>query len=181
MSWFDVLKYTYRGSKNRVDVYNRGEYKKIESFAYHLNTYLDKGETKYRHYKHYRIGGKSEFIKEYDLTNPNDIIELAKVSFPHGEYAFDIPYNGIDLTIERNLKYFLLMMGEHGYDMEGFNAAGLLQENVSGNPTKEDYSNKIKTVIQMLKSMNKPINKETIMYELDMDENQWEEKYDKLL
>ena len=29
--------------------------------------------------------------------------------------------------------------------------------------------------------MNKPINKETIMYELDMDENQWEEKYDKLL
>jgi len=162
MTWFDVLKYTYRGRKNRVDVYNREEYTKIEYFARHLKRYLDKGETKYRHYKH-SYGSKSEFIREYDLTNPNDIIELAKVSFPQGEYQSNIPYNGIDLTIERNLKYFLLMMKEHGYDMEEFNAAGLLQENVSGNPAKEDYSNKIKTVIQMLKSMNKPINKETIM------------------
>ena len=179
MTWFDVLKYTYR--KDREDIFNRQEYTKIEYFARHLKRYLDKGETKYGHYKK-PVWGEPRLIKEYDLSNPNDIIKLAKIGMDGNEMSDWNYFHGeLDLTNEKNLKFFLLMMKEHGYDMEEFNAAGLLQENVSGNPTKEDYSNKIKTVIQMLKSMNKPINKETIMYELDMDENQWEEKYDKLL
>jgi hypothetical protein len=73
-------------------------------------------------------------------------------------------------------------MKKRGYDMKMFDVKGLLtQGSSSGSPYTRDYTTNIKDAIQMLTRMNKPVNKESVMYEADMEESEWNDKYDKLL
>jgi hypothetical protein len=121
MDWFNLLKSPY---KDKKDIFNRQEYAAIEKFAQHLvRNYLNKGKTKYKHYE--EKGGYGyrppKLIKEYDLTNPDDIIQLAKDNSPiysHDKHGGTVGFFGYgDLTKENILNHFLLIMRQKGYDM----------------------------------------------------------------
>ena len=74
------------------------------------------------------------------------------------------------------------MMKLSGYNIDSFETAGLITEVSSGGqPPQYDYTDRIKEVIKILKNMNKPITQEIIMHQLDMEEDEWDEKYDKIM
>ena len=123
MNWFNVLKSPYKNPlhKDKEDIFNRQEYAAIEKFARHLaRNYLNKGKTKHGHYEPTGYSGP-KLIKEYDLTNPDDIIQLAKDNTPiysHTKFGNTVGFWGHgDLTKENNLRHFLLVMKQEGYDM----------------------------------------------------------------
>tara|TARA_R110002020_G_C16293867_1_gene772639 strand:- start:1979 stop:2668 length:690 start_codon:yes stop_codon:yes gene_type:complete len=94
----------------------------------------------------------------------------------------------MDFNSPFHVKTFLKMMKVSGYDIDSFETTGLITEVSSGghipryfpNP-QYDYTDRIKEVIKILKNMNKPITQEIIMHQLDMEEDEWDEKYDKII
>ena len=162
MSWMSVLKNaTY----------------KVEYFAEGLANLLDKNISKVT----YTLGYYDP--KYLDLNNPNDLIFLAKTGVRMNGIDLEKigKEDGFDLTNPSNFKYFISIMNKRGYKMDMFDVKGLLaQGSDSGNP-QTDYTKSIKDAIQMLTRMNKPITKESIMYEIDMEESEWNDKYNKLL
>lgn len=119
----------------------------------------------------------------YNLNNANDIIEMAKIGLVKSqrEGIYTSKYSKFDLTAPNNLKLFMATMKKKGYDMDMFNVKGLLTQGSSRDSPQTDYTNQIKQTIQMLTRMNKPITKESIMYEIDMEESEWNDKYNKLM
>ena len=168
MSWQSILKYGRSES---------GKFRenKVEELAELIADYLD------RNIEVITYNGVN-----YNLNNANDIIEMAKIGLTrlqrnYGDFFQTYPWQQFDLTAPNNLKLFMSTMKQKGYDMDMFNVKGLLtQGSDNGNP-QTDYTKSIKDAIQMLTRMNKPITKESIMYEIDMEESEWNDKYNKLL
>ena len=125
----------------------------------------------------YRFGnGKA--TEDYDLNNPNDIIEISKIR----NSWRDTDLGNMDFDNPAQVTHFLKAMKARGYDMESFKSKGLLTQGSSKtSPQKQDYTNRIKETIKVLRNMNKPITEETIMYELDMEEGDWDDKYNELI
>ena len=168
MSWKSILKISLLDAR------------KIEWFSKGLLDLLDRGFSKIN----YTLGYHKP--KQLDLNNPNDLIFLAKTGVTLLDSKGNLQHTGsedkgFDLTNLSNLNYFISIMKKGGYDMEMFNTKGLLTQGSSGGTSQMDYTRKIKDAVNMLTRMNKPITKESVMYETDMEENQWDEKYDKLL
>ena len=88
----------------------------------------------------------------------------------------------MDFNSPFHVKTFLKMMKLSGYNIDSFETAGLITEVSSGGQSPQyDYTDRIKEVIKILKNMNKPITQEIIMHQLDMEEDEWDEKYDKIM
>ena len=163
MSWQDILK-------------GVGSFNLTEIFADNIARLLDENITNIE----LEIGyGTTSF----NLNNSDDLIKLAKTGFYYsGYYWYSFSPNSVDLRKPELLKYFITAMKDKGYDMEMFDVKGLLTQGSSSESTSQtDYTNKIKDIVQMLTRMNKPVNKESIMYEADMKETEWNDKYDELL
>ena len=162
MSWQDILK-------------GVGSFNLVEIFADNIARLLDENITNIE----LEIGyGTTSF----NLNNSDDLIKLAKTGFNYTGYWYFFSPNSVDLRKPELLKYFITAMKDKGYDMEMFDVKGLLTQGSSSESTSQtDYTNKIKDIVQMLTRMNKPVNKETIMYEADMKETEWNDKYDELL
>ena len=113
-----------------------------------------------------------KIMEDYDLNNPSDVIELSKVGY----------FYPMDFDNPAQVTHFLKTMKVKGYDMEAFKSKGLLTQGSSKtSPQKVDYTDRIKETIRVLRNMNKPITEETIMYELDMEEGDWDDKYNELI
>ncbi len=178
MSWQSILKYGRSES-------GKFQENKVEELAHIIAELLDEN------IKVLTYDGIN-----YNLNNANDIIEMAKIGLTkyrkydleRGEmsderydYFQTSEYRKFDLTAPNNLKLFMATMKQRGYDMNMFNVKGLLTQGSSKDSQQTDYTNQIKQTIQMLTRMNKPITKESIMYEIDMEESEWNDKYNKLL
>ena len=178
MTWMSILKISEENYKYNLRIQNRGIAYKVERFAEGLANLLGKNISKVT----YTLGYYAP--KHLDLNNPNDLIFLAKTGVTMD--GIDLEKigkdNGFDLTAPKNLKLFMATMKKRGYDMKMFDVKGLLtQGSSSGSPSQLDYTTNIKDAIQMLTRMNKPVNKESVMYEADMEESEWNDKYNKLI
>ena len=184
MTWQSILKYGRSES-------GKFQENKVEELAELIAEFLDKN------IEVIPYGGVN-----YNLNNASDIIEMAKIGLTkswyaknrkfdleRGEFMSDGRYNyfqtsvwrKFDLTAPNNLKLFMATMKQRGYDMDMFDVKGLLTQGSSKDSQQTDYTSQIKQTIQMLTRMNKPITKESIMYEIDMEESEWNDKYNKLL
>ena len=167
MSWQSILKY----GSGRDDIFQQN---KVERLAEVIAELLDEN-----------IEVVTRNGINYNLNNANDIIEMAKNGLTKDYYDTQVfqanKYRKFDLTAPNNLRLFLSTMKQKGYDMDMFNVKGLLTQSSSEDLQQIDYTNQIKQTIQMLTRMNKPITKESIMYEIDMEETEWNDKYNKLL
>ena len=170
MSWQDILKVKPYVSASQKDL------EVADKFADFIRDLLEGRRT-------YTLKWLSE--KDYDLNNPNDIIEisnLVKDKAIHDEHHRWDRYGYVDFDNPAQVTHFLKAMKARGYNMEAFKSKGLLTQGSSKtSPQKVDYTDRIKETIKVLRHMNKPITEETIMYELDMEEGDWDDKYNELI
>ena len=113
-------------------------------------------------------GNYYQFMLEV-ISKPENFLEAAKI------------FGKLDIDNPQVLEKVLSELSRIGIQMDSFpDIKGLLPEKAeSSTHSGEDYTNKIREIIRMYKSMNKPITQESIMEELDMKE--WSDKYDNLL
>ena len=164
MSWQDILKVKPYVSASQKDL------EVADKFADFIRDLLEGRRT-------YTLKWLSE--KDYDLNNPNDIIEISNLVKDKGWDGHEIWMN---FSNPAQVTQFVKAMKARGYDMEAFKSKGLLTQGSSKtSPQKQDYTNRIKETIKVLRNMNKPITEETIMYELDMEEGDWDDKYNELI
>ena len=208
MSWEDILK-KKRGPK--VEPWrDTGEqevnYASIEKFTNLVVDILEKKDIKSIYGDNI-----DEYIRKenFDMNKPQDIVRLSEgINKEKRKDWTDNPANfwrdtggsvynrmkkpgsrfygenvgNMDFKSSVHVKTFLKMMEESGYNIDSFETAGLITEVSSGGQSPQyDYTDRIKEVIKILKNMNKPITQEIIMHQLDMEEDEWDEKYDKIM
>lgn len=180
MNWMDVLK---------LKVWLKSEQAAVDLFALIVKNRLegkdwDASPTGQWHEGDLRAKGSFDYllterpaITNFDPHNPQEIInEAKKLKYWINRTRFD----GLDLN--KHLQYFITVMKTYGYNMEEFKKVkGLLPQEATSGGGDVDLTPKIKQVIQMFKHMNKPITQESVMEELDLDEKNWKDEYDKLL
>jgi len=173
MGWKDVLK---------TNILTTDMLMEVENFANLVINILEKNwyETdKVSYLIRKFVNGLSPYDHDpLDMNNPQDIVRLSNKFNRYGGY------NRIqmDFNDPKQVNHFLKTMKDEGYNMVSFKTKGLLTESSSGGqPIREDYTVRVKEVIKILKNMNKPITQEIIMHQLDMEEDEWDEKYDKIM
>jgi len=195
MNWMDVLKLESleilkgdSGGQPWLYVNVRNEKEAVELFALIVKNRLegkdwDASPSGRRLLFDYLLTARPA-ITNFDPHSPQEIINEAKkikyaISF--AGYERDKEYiNGLDLN--KHLQYFITVMKTYGYNMEEFKKVkGLLPQEANSGGGDVDLTSKIKDAVRMLKHMNKPITKESVMEELELDEKNWKDEYDKLL
>ena len=181
VGWQDILK---------VKPLLSGSQKDLEDADKFADLIRDLLEGRTHHFDRYskRVGnsgkdwwGVNLLAKDYDLNNPNDIIEISN-KIEDWDIDGDFKFGYVDFDNPAQVTHFLKAMKARGYNMEAFKSKGLLTQGSSKtSPQKQDYTNRIKETIKVLRNMNKPITEETIMYELDMEEGDWDDKYNELI
>jgi hypothetical protein len=187
MSWQDILKVKPHLSASQKDL------EEAEVFAVWISDLLDIGTYQSKkHIEEFDRWARNNAIKntgsynpsykimeDYDLNNPSDVIELSKTGY---DFFKGFGTYHMDFNNPAQVTHFLKTMKLKGYDMEAFKSKGLLTQGSSKtSPQKQNYTNRIKETIKVLRNMNKPITEETIMYELDMEEGDWDDKYNELI
>ena len=190
-SWFEILKLKKFGGYSHVFVRNEKEV--VDLFALIVKNRLEgkdwdasptgnlhEGDWRARDAFSYLLDlDKKLAIINFDPHNPQEIINEAK-KLKWVIMGWDRKYDGLDLN--EHLQYFIAVMKTYGYNMEEFkNVKGLLPQEATGSGGDIDLTSKIKDAVKMLKHMNKPITKESVLDELEIDERMWKEEYDKLL
>ena len=168
VGWQDILKVKPSLSGSQMDLED------ADKFADFIRDLLEDRST-------YVLELLSE--KDYDLNNPNDIIEISNLINDKGwSWRYNYRTGIVHFDNPAQVTHFLKAMKARGYNMEAFKSKGLLTQGSSKtSPQKQDYTNRIKETIKVLRNMNKPITEETIMYELDMEEGDWDDKYNELI
>ena len=173
MSWQDILKVKPLLSGSQKDL------EEADMFADFIRDLLEGRTHHFDRWSKSAAGwGDFKLAEDYDLNNPNDIIEISNLVKDKGWDR----YGYMNFSNPAQVTQFVKAMKARGYDMEAFKSKGLLTQGSSKtSPQKQDYTNRIKETIKVLRNMNKPITEETIMYELDMEEGDWDDKYNELI